>query len=1183
MKRFTAILCLFCLLGSMMLPARAEDDQTAPCTVTQGCALPAGHEGNCSVPCATPGCTREQGHEGNCTVPCTATEGCTLTAGHEGDCVVSSQAAPGNEESGFYLSILDNNGEKRLTEISGEICARICFNGQPLKKEELASFDGVSIEAQEGNEFSFRISPNPGGVITYQYNENTYTIKVNSGSQSGPAFYYAAGGSSGNALQLNVGEPFSCRLYCQGEVLTALEGLNYEKENLEISVADDGTFTIKLLKPGDNLIQYGNYSIRVYSNSGSGSGGPAQSIPNVGKDNGLYFCINENGSPLFLNEVNVENAFSCALYVVRKNTATLIPDGKNVTVSPESGLKYGFINGFLSLEKQKAGRYTVSCTVDGATYTATVNVTEQKKMYAQINGEGALLSSLTVTEGEPLKVKFCYKDESGGTVQIVGKVNSNDDCIQIVYDPQTQFYTLTASGTGETKFAFYIKENITTYLLPIIRQEAPYLAVDAGHCLQYDLVLDAGQEIPVEFYFGTKSSMQPYSGTVTCSEGLTLTKKENKTFLSADAEGEYTASVTENEKTYSVPVRVMPALSGGSLFALTGGSGTPQFSTAILCGNTVNLRLCYGSYGTFDTLAAGKLTVSGNSVQVKDDGTGGLTLTGIQAGQTLLQYTDGNRITHNYAIKCYRDASEALFARYSPFATDATVTLSYGGNDLSVGFAYHTADTMYMWPGSSVYKDAKDDDGLDDALCLGAMKAQGSSAVGELADPDFYHSLSNVNISVLSGTASRNLQLGQRESVSWQGVQLSQVSTHAEPGAYFDVQLLLTFDVQLDGKTCRFYRIAPFSYKAEPHDDVTVDIRDADVLNTLLSSSEVLINYLQDNVENYRYSGGSITLNLPAVTYDKIIVSQIMLTGSEDYMATLTLKGIQGTTMPGLFSKGFLTYVDGIAFVSNGKTMPNGKSCGIMVDNNGAAYQPDFDLETLKKYHPDFWGLTNAQAQAKFQTYAPGVPTNGNAFNIGSVNNCSFSGFDYAMYSQDRGIVNSGSGNTVTNCGYGYYLDCTAKQSFAWELNFRDNTFRDIQNTAVYLGTLPSDLDPYYIRFQDNKFYGTAKDFYVTSPGSYYFQRNYYDNGGTHRAAKVTEANGGEIYTCPCRSQANSTNRLWIYADQRTAIFQSEASEMTVDPACIKLLTHSITVPVLDEKRNIVAEWVITKEEGNAQ
>ena len=52
MKRLTAILCLLCLLVSLMLPAQAEDEQQIEtCTETQGCVLSAGHDGDCFVPC----------------------------------------------------------------------------------------------------------------------------------------------------------------------------------------------------------------------------------------------------------------------------------------------------------------------------------------------------------------------------------------------------------------------------------------------------------------------------------------------------------------------------------------------------------------------------------------------------------------------------------------------------------------------------------------------------------------------------------------------------------------------------------------------------------------------------------------------------------------------------------------------------------------------------------------------------------------------------------------------------------------------------------------------------------------------------------------------------------------------------------------------------------------------------
>lgn len=118
---------------------------------------------------------------------------------------------------------------------------------------------------------------------------------------------------------------------------------------------------------------------------------------------------------------------------------------------------------------------------------------------------------------------------------------------------------------------------------------------------------------------------------------------------------------------------------------------------------------------------------------------------------------------------------------------------------------------------------------------------------------------------------------------------------------------------------------------------------------------------------------------------------------------------------------------------------------------------------------------------------------------------------------------------------------------------------------------------------KNNKFYRTKKDFEVTSEGNYYFQRNYYDEADSHRSAIVTEENGAQVYTCPCRSQPDSISKLWIYEDQRTAIFQNQASEMTVDPACIPLLTRDVNVPILDEQEQRIAQWTITKKGGNVQ
>ena len=108
------------LLSAVSGLAYAEEitdvaEMPTTCTVTEGCTLPAGHEGECVLPTAedtttactvTEGCTLPAGHEGECVLPeteddaaaCTVTEGCTLPAGHEGDCVLPAVQADDTAE-----------------------------------------------------------------------------------------------------------------------------------------------------------------------------------------------------------------------------------------------------------------------------------------------------------------------------------------------------------------------------------------------------------------------------------------------------------------------------------------------------------------------------------------------------------------------------------------------------------------------------------------------------------------------------------------------------------------------------------------------------------------------------------------------------------------------------------------------------------------------------------------------------------------------------------------------------------------------------------------------------------------------------------------------------------------------------------------------------------------------------
>lgn len=114
-KKIIAIALALCMVTSL-LPATvlAASEGDPQCTVTEGCTLPNGHEGECVLPeeggepdapaaCTkTEGCTLAEGHEGACVLPkeggesdapaaCTKTEGCTLAEGHEGECVLPKE------------------------------------------------------------------------------------------------------------------------------------------------------------------------------------------------------------------------------------------------------------------------------------------------------------------------------------------------------------------------------------------------------------------------------------------------------------------------------------------------------------------------------------------------------------------------------------------------------------------------------------------------------------------------------------------------------------------------------------------------------------------------------------------------------------------------------------------------------------------------------------------------------------------------------------------------------------------------------------------------------------------------------------------------------------------------------------------------------------------------------------
>ncbi len=158
-KKIIAIALALCMVTSL-LPATvlAASEGDPQCTVTEGCTLPNGHEGECVLPeeggepdapaaCTkTEGCTLAEGHEGACVLPeeggepdapaaCTKTEGCTLAEGHEGACVLPKEGG----ESDAPAACTKTEGCTLAEGHEGE-CVLPKENGEPV----VTMLDGVN-------------------------------------------------------------------------------------------------------------------------------------------------------------------------------------------------------------------------------------------------------------------------------------------------------------------------------------------------------------------------------------------------------------------------------------------------------------------------------------------------------------------------------------------------------------------------------------------------------------------------------------------------------------------------------------------------------------------------------------------------------------------------------------------------------------------------------------------------------------------------------------------------------------------------------------------------------------------------------------------------------------------------------------------------------------------------------
>lgn len=1136
---------------------------------------------------------------------------------------------------------------------------------------------------------TYQLSPTSAGTHTITH--DTYGTLTVSGRQNGSdgssngldlsnppfenglAFCWEENGSTMWITSPNFSGQFGATLVVvknsQASIVTDRSKLTIDpSEGLTLTDNGNGNYKLTGTKKGTYTLTYTDDDESTYSLTATYDDGSVD-LEQIPKDTpGLYTIINDNYAML-ANNIGFSMPGQCIgpLLVVKNNgEAIQLTDyallGRtelpNLTLSPSSGLELSLVGNALWRAIPSAGDvYTLTYTdTDGAQYSLTYNVDNVGQLYAKLDGTNEWLNTLTVTEDEPTVVTFAWKNAAGQFIETIGTVGGSNDQVTITRDMNTKKSTVLVDNPGVNANAVYNYDDNNIYIMQIISREAYRLAIrEAGTSTAvYDFTGVVGKKIPVEFFFARPSdgltNNSPDYTELNLSEGLALEKDETDgtLYLTIETEGEhtiqYTCTVYEKETTFTIPVTGIPVNSDQNFFALRGASSSPVYTTSLIAGGSQDLRFCYGSLGDYTVLKLEDLMVDGVSLAEGATALAGRSVTLTQngeyiqlrytgTGQTLIQYQTGD-VVHNYVVKCFTTLDEEYMADYSDQSTHASVNLDYNGQTVTVGTAYRTSEKMVMWSGNSFNETADSDFDIWEELVIGAMYAGANNSVTEPVDSTFYNRISNMKLSFLSFTnttdpsAGYNLTLDAPTTVSWQGRTLQMQAFRGTQGQHFEAELLVNFDVEINGVTHRFYRTGEVSYRALPSNEVTVDITDADVLNTLLSNSYTLINYLEDNVEGFVYQGGSLTLTLPAVTYDKLIVSQLILPGSTDVLSTFTIRGStdgQGnrTTLHGLYSKGFLTGVEQIDFTADRNvTMEFGGeafTCGLFVNNTRTNFQPTFDLDTLMKYHPEFQGLTRGQSEAKFATYNPSVPTNGNSYNISYVDTCTFTGFEYAMRTDAGGFVQGSTNCTIRHCKYGVYINARGAATLATTSRantiWRNNTF--IENwVPVRIVDLPADLSPYYIRFIDNCFWRNNTEFWVSTSsdlGRYYFYRNYYsghwDDGyrndywnfgtndalphtlmtltddGTEGARAANIAADAVLVTNPCRSTPDSTENLWIYDtddQQNTMIFQSDADSMLVDPDAITALGDTLNIPILNDQQETVGTWTVY-EGGDAQ
>ena len=384
----------------------------------------------------------------------------------------------------------------------------------------------------------------------------------------------------------------------------------------------------------------------------------------------------------------------------------------------------------------------------------------------------------------------------------------------------------------------------------------------------------------------------------------------------------------------------------------------------------------------------------------------------------------------------------------------------------------------------------------DTTYLIGAMSGVYTDRAAE-APANVYKHITDVSVEVISyvkfgATGNQDAPSFQVGKTMYNGIEMYSVRPDVQMGDYFKANVLVRITVLDDKKQLITYTLSyVFQYAEDLWFEFDANETSAEGLNQILASDEAFYQWVQSQYpEEYQKIQAAyvspvpqrviIRLYLPAVTYSGIV--RVGITEEKGSMFICGTRDEYGkaTTLPGLWISGQIYGAQNINFVADER------------------YKQTYGSEEFT------CGILYC-----------GTNTSENFANAWSTDECSFSGFKYAIRATETGYGMGISRCAFADCEYGIYIDSKGSSN----PYIHDSLF--VRNgTAVLAKEIGAS--PYNFRVTNCDLIENDVDFDIEAGGTFYFHGNYF--GSFQHLFKMENEKGGRDTAVLVRILAEMTS-----------------------------------------------------------